>query len=218
MKILVTGSNGFIGQNMVNALKEKHEVSTYEWGQQYPLLDGLDWVVHLGAISSTTEKDVRLIVRQNIESSIYLYEDCIEKGVNFQFASSASVKILVVLEDADLDPYSHYAKQALFENYIKIRGSTVTQVFNTLTSGPNEATKEIKLSSPKFLNKQRKLEGQAIQELRIFRERFYYVDKIIEYHQRFFSIKKSGVWNMGTGFEKSFYEVALNVCKETGAS
>ena len=112
MKILVTGSNGFIGQNMVNALKEKHKVSTYEWGQQYPLLDELDWVVHLGAISSTTEKDVRLIVRQNLESSIYLYEDCIEKGVNFQFASSASVYGIDPTnfkEDADLNPQTHYA-------------------------------------------------------------------------------------------------------------
>ena len=134
MKILVTGSNGFIGQNMVNALKEKHKVSTYEWGQQYPLLDELDWVVHLGAISSTTEKDVRLIVRQNLESSIYLYEDCIEKGVNFQFASSASVYGIDPTnfkEDADLNPQTHYARsKALFEYYIKIRQAPiVTKVF-----------------------------------------------------------------------------------------
>ena len=72
MKILVTGHKGFIGQNMVNALKDKHQISTYEWGNQYPILDGLDWVIHLGAVSSTTEKDIRKITVQNIESSIYL--------------------------------------------------------------------------------------------------------------------------------------------------
>ena len=226
MKILVTGSNGFIGQNMVNALKEKHEVSTYEWGQQYPLLDGLDWVVHLGAISSTTEKDVRLIVRQNIESSIYLYEDCIEKGVNFQFASSASVygkDPSSFREDADLDPYSHYARsKALFENYIKIRKAPiVTQVFRYFNVyGPNEDHKGDQASPhTKFLTQAKKTgKVKLFKNSEYFYRDFIHVDKIIEYHQRFFSIKKSGVWNMGTGFEKSFYEVALDICKETGAS
>ena len=226
MKILVTGSNGFIGQNMVNALKEKHEVSTYEWGQQYPLLDGFDWVVHLGAISSTTASDIRQIVTQNIESSIYLYEDCIKQNVNFQFASSASVygrDPTSFKEDADLDPYSHYARsKALFENYIKIRKAPiVTQVFRYFNVyGPNEDHKGDQASPyTKFL-KQAKETGKVklFKNSEYFYRDFIHVDKITEYHQRFFSIQKSGVWNVGTGFEKSFYEVALSICKETGAS
>ena len=52
MKILITGYKGFIGQNMVNALKDEHELSFYEWGDQVPEFEGLDWCIHLGAISS----------------------------------------------------------------------------------------------------------------------------------------------------------------------
>ena len=134
MKILVTGHKGFIGQNMVNALKDKHDISTYEYGNQYPILDGLDWVVHLGAVSSTTEQDIRKITVQNIESSIYLFEDCIEKGVNFQFASSASVYGLDPCgfkETAVLDPLNHYARsKAIVEEYIKYRKAPIiNQVF-----------------------------------------------------------------------------------------
>ena len=56
MKILVTGHKGFIGSNMVRYLKEKtnHEVTTFEWGDPHPTIKGLDWVFHIGAISSTT--------------------------------------------------------------------------------------------------------------------------------------------------------------------
>ena len=67
MKILITGYKGFIGQNMVNALRTDHELSVYEWGDPVPDFNGLDWVIHLGAISSTTETDVEKVMKQNIE-------------------------------------------------------------------------------------------------------------------------------------------------------
>ena len=68
MKILVTGHRGFIGQNMIAALKD-HAVTTHEWGDPWPRLAGLDWVIHLGAISSTTERDVEKIMRRTLISA-----------------------------------------------------------------------------------------------------------------------------------------------------
>ena len=226
MKILVTGSKGFIGQNMVNALKYKHQISTYEYGNQYPILDGLDWVIHLGAVSSTTEKDIRKITVQNIESSIYLFEDCIDRGINFQFASSASVYGLDPCgfkETEVLDPLNHYARsKAIFENYIKYRKAPITaQVFRYFNVyGPNEEHKGEQASPHTKFRKQAKETGKIklFKNSEYFYRDFIHVDKIIEYHQKFFSIEKSGVWNVGTGFERSFYEVAIDICKETGAS
>ena len=59
MKILLTGHKGFIGSNMLKMLeKNEHEVTTFNWGDPLPTVKGLDWVVHMGAISSTTERDV----------------------------------------------------------------------------------------------------------------------------------------------------------------
>lgn len=225
MKILVTGHKGFIGQNMVNALKDKHEISTYEFGNQYPIIDGLDWVIHLGAISSTTEEDIRKITVQNIESSIYLYEDCIEKGVNFQFASSASVYGLEsgFKESCPVNPQNHYARsKALFEKYVEYRKAPIiTQIFRYFNVyGDYEDHKKDQASPYTKFKKQAKETGK----IKLFKNSEYYyrdfihVDKIVEYHQKFFDVKESGIWNMGTSREKSFYEVAVDICKETGAT
>ena len=82
MKILVTGYNGFIGSNLVKTL-DRHAVSLYEWGEPLPTIKGLDWVIHLGAISSTTEKNVEKVMAQNFDSSCNLIEECNYYKVNF---------------------------------------------------------------------------------------------------------------------------------------
>jgi nucleoside-diphosphate-sugar epimerase len=87
MKILVTGHRGFIGQNMVKSLNEDlHDVITHEWGDPFPNLKGVDLVIHLGAISSTTYKDVTQLLKQNYFFTVDLLEKCNESGIAFQFA------------------------------------------------------------------------------------------------------------------------------------
>ena len=53
MKILVTGSDGFIGRNMMGWLaSEGWEVTGWEWDEvERPDVRNYDWVVHLGAIA-----------------------------------------------------------------------------------------------------------------------------------------------------------------------
>ena len=93
MRILLTGHRGFIGSHLLTALNNAgHEVSTYEWGDgTLPSVMEQDWVIHVGAISSTTEKDIEKVMQQNVDFSIGLYNACKTYGVNFQFASSASL-------------------------------------------------------------------------------------------------------------------------------
>jgi ADP-L-glycero-D-manno-heptose 6-epimerase len=91
MKILITGYKGFIGQNMVNSLKDEHELSLFEWGEELPDFKGLDWCIHLGAISSTTETDVDAVLTQNYDFSRLIINECQHNNVNLQFASSASL-------------------------------------------------------------------------------------------------------------------------------
>ena len=47
----------------------------------------MDWVIHLGAISSTTERNVDKILKHNLEYSMKLLEMCDTMGTNFQYAS-----------------------------------------------------------------------------------------------------------------------------------
>ena len=41
-----------------------------------------------------------------------------------------------------------------------------------------------------------------------YRRDFIHVDRVIDYHKRFFDIDESGLWNIGTGTTKSFLDVA----------
>ena len=113
MKILVTGHKGFIGQNLCIYLIERgYEVEGYEYIENVlPDCSQYDRVVHLGAISSTTEKDVEKVMQQNLDFSHRLIQLCDMQGVDLIYASSASVygDTTHFTEDGPLIPQSPYA-------------------------------------------------------------------------------------------------------------
>ena len=122
MKILLTGHRGFIGQNMLQALENTdHDISTFEWADgNMPSVMEQDWVIHIGGISSTTERDVDKIMRQNYDFSRQLFTACKTYGVNLQYSSSASIYGLGTnfSETAPPDPRNAYAwSKYLFEGY-----------------------------------------------------------------------------------------------------
>lgn len=224
MKILVTGSNGFIGQNMVNGLKKEHEVYKNEWGMSFPSVAGLDWVIHLGAISSTVEQNVSKIYRQNLEFTIKLYEECIKHNVNFQFASSASVYGLIsdFKETSIIDPQTHYARsKAMFEKYVQLRKpSIITQMFRYFNVyGPHEEHKGGQASPHTQFTKQAKESGviKIFEGSENYKRDFIHVSQIVEYHKGFLNVDQSGIWNMGTGTAKSFYDVAKEIAEQYNA-
>ena len=47
-------------------------------------------VIHLGAITSTTEKNVQLIIENNLELSLFLWKWCLKNKKRFIYASSAA--------------------------------------------------------------------------------------------------------------------------------
>jgi ADP-L-glycero-D-manno-heptose 6-epimerase len=114
--ILVTGGAGFIGSNIAAALAERGERVAVcdrlrqadKWRNlaKVPLRDLvapealLPWlkahaaeveaIVHLGAISSTTESDADLITEVNFRLSLALWHWCAGLGKRFIYASSAA--------------------------------------------------------------------------------------------------------------------------------
>jgi ADP-L-glycero-D-manno-heptose 6-epimerase len=224
MKILVTGASGFIGQNMVSGLREEHEVIPHEWGQTISDVVGVDWVIHLGAVSSTVEQNISKIYRQNLDFTIKLYEECIKHNVNFQFASSASVYGLKSSfeESAPLDPQNHYSRsKAMFEKYIELRKAPIiTQAFRYFNVyGPHEDHKGGQASPHTQFTKQAKETGliKLFEGSKNYKRDFINVTQIVDYHKQFFSVKESGVWNMGTGVAKSFYDVAKEIARYNAA-
>ena len=93
MKILVTGHKGFIGSYIANYLATKdHEVEGFEWVENVvPNVEGYDWVIHCGAISDTTERNVEKVWRQNYEFTLRLLQVCEHYNTNIQLASTSAV-------------------------------------------------------------------------------------------------------------------------------
>jgi ADP-L-glycero-D-manno-heptose 6-epimerase len=104
---LVTGSSGFIGGAVVSELRALGiEVIRCDFrdAQGMSPLEVVDFigntpyseykvtgVIHLGAISSTTETDSTLLVENNVLKTLQLFDACADLHIPFIYASSAAV-------------------------------------------------------------------------------------------------------------------------------
>lgn len=114
--ILVTGGTGFIGSNIVAALVARGEevavcdrhlddgraanIAGLAVAHRVPADNLMAWlgerddvaaVIHMGAISATTETDVDLVLRTNVWLSLELWDLCAARAIPFLYASSAQV-------------------------------------------------------------------------------------------------------------------------------
>lgn len=226
MKILITGHRGFIGRHMSEALQE-HELSFFEWGAPFPDFKGLDWCIHLGALTSTTETDVEKVLQHNYDFSRAVVNACQENGVNLQFASSASVYGLIsdFNEDSPVDPRTPYAwSKYLFERYlagfqdrwtIKIQGFRYFNVYGQYEHKKGDQ------ASPYYKFEQQAKETGVIKLFHgseNYLRDFVPVERVIEVHKKFFNINRSGIWNLGTGGVKSFKQIAEEIAAKHNAT
>lgn len=224
MKILITGYKGFIGQNMVNALVD-HELTLHEWGDKFPEVKGHDWVIHLGAISSTTETDVEKVMTQNYDFSKRLIYSCLTHCVNLQYSSSASVYGLNTdfREDAPLNPMSPYAwSKYLFDRFVQSHNWDGIHVqgfryFNVY--GPHENHKGNQASPYYKFEKQAKDTGviKLFEGSADYLRDFVTVETIVNTHKKFFNVEETGVWNIGSGRATSFESVARMIADKYDA-
>jgi ADP-L-glycero-D-manno-heptose 6-epimerase len=113
---VVTGGAGFIGSNVAAALAArgaevvvcdwlrdddrwrnlaKHEIADLIKPEALPAWleghgRGVEAVIHLGAISTTTESDVDLIVARNVRATLDLLDWCTRSRIRLIYASSAA--------------------------------------------------------------------------------------------------------------------------------
>ena len=224
MNILITGYRGFIGQNIVDALSLDHSLRFFEWGDPAPNVKGLDWVVHLGAISTTTERDVEKVMRQNYDFSCWLLQQCRLYGVNFQYSSSASVygTNQEFSEDSPLSPQSPYAwSKYLFDRYTKnYYSSSIIQGFRYFNvHGPHEDHKGDQASPHHKFEQQARKTGviKLFENSDQYLRDFVPVETVVDVHKTFFDVRESGIWNVGTGRPQSFQSVAEAIAKEYNA-
>ena len=204
---------------MVKALGNKHVLSFHEIDDEFPNIQGLDWVIHLGAVSSTTG-GVEEVMKHNYEFSLKLYDACVKHNVNLQWASSASVYGTTdkFVESNEPNPSSPYSwSKYLTERYIEQNPSNIIvqgfRYFNVY--GPHEDHKGNMASPYHKFSKEYKETGV----ITLFKgsskhlRDFIPVEDVIDMHLRFMDVDVSGIFNMGTGKAKSFLDVAKEISK-----
>ena len=219
MKILLTGHKGFIGKNMLQYLEDNTDwdVNTFDWNDgNMPSLMDQDWVIHIGAISSTTERDIEKVMRQNYDFTRRLFNACDRYGVNLQYASSASLYGMnnVFREDAPIDPITPYAwSKYLCERFhLTNQGTNTVQGFRYFNVyGNNESHKGSQASPITQFRTQADQDGaiKLFENSENYKRDFICVTDICRIHVEFIkNVKESGIFNVGTGQARSFQEIA----------
>ena len=225
MKVLITGHKGFIGRNMMEYLKPRYSVLGYEYNKNYfPDLKNIDLVIHLGALTSTTNLDIKGIIEKNVNFSIRLIEQCIKKEINIQIASSASVygNLSNFKEKSILKPESPYAAskflvEKFFDSLDKKKIKNYIQIFRYFNVYGENEEKKLEQASPltKFVVQSKKKKKIFLfKNSKNYLRDFIWVGDICRIHEDFFKINKSGIFNLGTGKATSFESVAKIISKK----
>ena len=233
MRVLVTGHQGFIGRNLCSYLQyQGHQVEGWEWQvNKVPDPQNYDRVVHLGAISSTTERDVEKILQQNLEFSTRLLQLCNQTGTSLIYASSASVygnvqvdKDLKQIKENDpvypMSPYS-WSKYLFDKLMLEVPEYTINvqglRLFNVY--GPGEQDKgEQQSVFGKFELQAKNLKKITLVEKSGFIKRdFIWGGDVCQIIEKMFDVDATDIWNVGTGVAPSFLDIAEEYAKKYDA-
>jgi ADP-L-glycero-D-manno-heptose 6-epimerase len=188
-------------------------------------LESYDYVIHLGAISSTTEGDVEKIMKQNFDFSLWLLNQCQKHQIPMQFASSASVygQTRHFDEEMYLEPQSPYAfSKYMFDRIIRDNAKFFKtpviglRYFNVY--GPYEEGKGEQAS---LVNKW-ETESATHGCIKIFNgsDNFYRdfinIDDVCNIHEKLLDKKYKGILNVGTGVATNISKLCEHVCAVSG--
>jgi len=246
MKVLVTGGAGFIGSNIVELLESKNAKVTVlddfshasyknllglkadvvcadiRNESLYKKLPKFDAVIHLAAITETTDKDDTKMMTVNFEGFKNILQFCLKNKTKLVYASSAGVYgngASPMKETNDVVPHNTYAYSKLMcdvyaDKYCGKKGQPLVagvRYFNVY--GPKEYHKGLSASMMFHLYNQMKAGNRP----RIFKygeqkRDFIYVKDVARMTVECLGLKKNTVLNVGTGIARSFNDIiaALN--------
>lgn len=202
-------------------------VSPYiDW--EYPLtIDKYDLVIHLGALTDTTETNIDKVLEQNFDFSVWLLGQCQVHNIPFHYASSSAVygHSKEFTETAPMQPLNPYAwSKALFDRVIinnihKFRAPVLGfRYFNVYGFGEQHKNEMMSVVS--------KFEKQATMDNEIllfkgsenFERDLVYVEDIYKMHEKLLDCKHSGIYNVGTGKPTNLKALAEKISDLTGCN
>jgi len=261
--IVVTGAAGFIGSMVADALNQQgrddlilvddfskeqkkrnyqdksfqsliHRDQFLEWLNDNH--ENIDFIIHLGARTDTTEFDYSVFQRLNVDYTIALWNLCTQYQIPLVYASSAATYGLgelgyddrhdIVDELKPLNPYGR-SKNEIDKYILRQEGQPPfwagLKFFNVY--GPNEYHKG-KMASV-ILHAYRQIQETGV--VKLFRSHrpdfedgqqlrdFVYVKDVAKVILWLMEHRPaSGLYNVGTGKARSFYDLADNTFKALG--
>lgn len=232
--ILLTGAGGFIGSVMLGYLNRKGITDVVLFDDlsnetQYRNLVGkqfksihlhsafekttfnpkdIDAVIHIGANSSTLERNWPSIYKTNVLSTRMWNAFCLEHVIPFIFTSSAAV---YGNGNGPLNQYA-FSKQASEQEIIGV----VLRLFNVY--GPNEYHKGRMASTILHWYNQIQTDNKIniFENSNNYRRDFIWVEDVVSTIYHFVENYKPGVYDLGTGVSVDFDSIANIVINECG--
>jgi len=215
--ILVTGSRGFIGRNLVQTLKEKGEEIIIEINED--IFDLEDWdfetlkildenkpnvIYHVGACSNTLEQDVNFMMKLNFQFSKILVDWSVDNNSKLIYSSSAANYGQNEKYPSNLYGWSKYVA----EQYVVSNNGIGLRYFNVYGHGEENKGSMSSVAYQSFVKKQ---EGKTWQ---LFPKKptrdFVYIKDIISaniYAEKNYTKLNKNWYEVGCGESRSFEDV-----------
>lgn len=222
--IILTGSKGFIGQKFITALKKKgkkvievEKNDSWHWRQTFNKWKEVECIIHQGAMSSTTNTNLKQIFTFNIEFTEWLFEKAAKYDIPVKYASSASV---YGNEQGIINPLNYYAlSKVTIDYWVQDRIDEFPLIqgfryFNVYGDGEknkgNQASPVSKFA--KEIEETKKL--KLFEGSQDFLRDFICVDDVVNIVLD--NKKDSGIYDLGTSAPVSFQHVAECCIKKYG--
>ena len=225
--IIVTGDRGFIGSELKEQLqaagKKVHGIDWETMGKTWSSDEPIEWIFHMGAISSTDETDWDELVKRNIDATQGWIEFAELQGCGITYASSASLYGPWVNspEYGPVQPQHLYGVSKLtVDNWVLSKQFSVpvqgVRFFNVY--GRNEGHKRQPSPIRRYIEQaitQRRLTVWQ-HNGRLGSRDFISVDDCIDAMIGLKEWGKTGIYNVGTGVQLTFEDIARSIQRKVG--
>lgn len=225
--VIITGDRGFIAselkQHLLDSGVKVHSMDWADRGKTYTLVEPVEWIFHLGAISETNATNWEELVLKNISDTQHWIGAAQKWNCGITYASSASIygPWSNAPEWGPVQPQHLYGVSKLaIDNWCAEQQFTVpvqgVRFFNVY--GRNEGHKQ--QPSPIRRYVEQAITGHKLtvwhHDGKLGSRDFISIDDCIKGMLQLRDTGVSGVYNIGTGQQLTFQDIARSVQRKVG--